>query len=61
MGEKGITDKTLEPGPYCPDTGQAHITCKALLAVAFVAFWLLRVCNEAEERTGMASHHAPQG
>ena len=33
---KWRTYKALEPGPYWPDTGQAHTTCKALL-VAFVA------------------------
>jgi hypothetical protein len=29
------TYKTLVPGPYCPDTGQAHTTCSGL-SVAFV-------------------------
>lgn len=33
---KWRTYKTLEPGPYWPDTGHAHMTCRALLA-AFVA------------------------
>ncbi len=42
----------------CRVCSQAHITCKALLAVVFVAFWLLRVCSEAEERPGMDSHRA---
>jgi hypothetical protein len=23
------TDKTRDPGPYCPDTGHAHTTCSA--------------------------------
>jgi len=33
---KVSTYKTLEIGPYWPESGHAHITCKALL-VAFVA------------------------
>jgi hypothetical protein len=56
------TYKTLEPGPYWPDTGQAHTTCKALLvAVTFVAvavaFRATRVSSsDVEESAGMTSH-----
>jgi hypothetical protein len=53
------TYKTLEPVPYWPDTGQAHTTCKALLAAfaaGVTAFRPTRVfSDEVEERTGMTS------
>ena len=60
-----LTYKALEPGPYWPDTGQAHMTCKALL-VTFMARedWeklvaasrLTRVFSSGvKERTGMTS------
>jgi uncharacterized membrane protein len=59
--DKKRTYKNLEPGPYCPDTGKAHTTCKALL-VAFVAvavalaFRATRVFSSSEvESAGMTS------
>jgi hypothetical protein len=57
------TYKTLEPGPYWPDTGQAHMTCKALLLafVGAVAFRLTRVfSSEADESAGMTSRPSPE-
>lgn len=52
---KRRTYKTREPGPYWPDTGQAHTTCKALLvAFATVAFRSTRIfSSEVEESGGM--------
>ena len=35
-GNRYPTHKTREPGPYWPDRGQAHMTCRAL-SEAFVA------------------------
>jgi hypothetical protein len=40
------THKTLEPGPYWPDTGQAHTTCKALLVALLVVFAAARENRE---------------
>jgi hypothetical protein len=60
MGEIELT-----PGPYWPETGQAHITCKAELLLALeafvamaVAFRLMREAafiSEIEECAGMTS------
>lgn len=59
--------RILDPGPYCPETGQAHITCRAVVLAApgmealvamAVAFRLMRVAvfiSEAGEKAGMAS------
>jgi hypothetical protein len=51
------TYKTLEPGPYWPDTGHAHTTCNPLLVAFEVAASLMtRVfSNEGEGSTGMTS------
>ena len=59
--------KILDPGPYCPETGHAHITCRAVVLAALgtealvamaVAFRLMMVAvfiSEAGEKAGMAS------
>jgi hypothetical protein len=40
--------KTREPGPYWPERGKAHTTCKAgLVAFVAVAFRLTRVLSSA--------------
>jgi hypothetical protein len=55
--QEGEAYKSREPGPYCPDTGQAHTTCKAS-PVALVAggFRAIRVfSSEAKGSAGMTS------
>jgi hypothetical protein len=55
---KGRAYSTLEPGPYWPDTGQAHTTCKAWLVASVIAvsFRPTRVCsNGGKESAGMTS------
>jgi hypothetical protein len=56
------TYSTREPGPYCPDTGQAQTTCKASLAAsAAVAFRATRAGSaEAQCSAGMALGGCPQ-
>lgn len=62
----GVAYKTLDPGPYCPDMGQAHITCKAFsvpdvlkgkadVAESRVMFLVTRVSSKVEESAGMTS------
>lgn len=65
------TYKTLEPGPYWPDNGQAQTTCRASLAVLVFTesddeekSTLPRSCRvfraEAEKSAGMASRASHQ-
>lgn len=53
--DEGKTDKTRDPGPYCPDTGQAQTTCSALLAASGTLL-LLRLFDRLDGRVGMVSH-----
>lgn len=59
-GRRRRTYKTLEPGPYWPETGQAHTTCKAVLAFVAVMFRVMRVFGcETKESAGMTSRVSP--
>jgi len=65
-----LTYKTREPGPYCPDKGQAQITCRPFevaFVVAFVAMvdalratrWF-SVSSEGGESAGIAPRLCPK-
>ncbi|KAG5302466.1 hypothetical protein I7I50_03208 [Histoplasma capsulatum G186AR] len=54
------TYRTLVPGPYWPETGHAHITCKAFFVVPFtLALWTAASAwrafgSKADPSAGMA-------